>query len=366
MIVIAVLNTDRNRDLTPSRDTTEVRMGRGADNHSGGGERFLSFLSDDLIPHIDSLYPTTPYRVFIGHSLGGLMVMQALVNHNRLFNGYIAIDPSMWWDRGRLLHQVQAAAASTTAATTTMARMTTTAMMTTTTTTATTATTARTATTATPATAVTRDYGGASLFLAGANSLQNGLDTVSVMSDTSSIFSRHMQSIFLTRNSLAATRGTGTAAGSHLYFGWKYYPEYNHNSVPLVAEYDGLRFLFNFYRLDFPHDVFEEPSFKGDTLLAAHYAAISRRMGYTVFPPEMFINNIGYSLLGRRQFDRAFYYFHLNVVNYPNSFNVYDSMGDLYLARGEKALAMESWTKALTLRDYPETRQKLEKLQKEK
>ena len=318
MIVVAILNTDRSRDLTPTRDTTEARMGQGANNHSGGGERFLSFMADDLVPHIDSLYPTTPYRVFIGHSLGGLMAVHALIHHSHLFSGYIAIDPSIWWNRARLLRESQAVLP-------------------------------------------VKDYQGLSLFMAGANSLPNGLDTVSVMSDTSSVFSRHMQSIFRLRNSLQET-----TARNHLHFGWKYYPEYNHNSVPLVAEYDGLRFLFDFYRLDMPHDVFEDPSFNGDTLLAVHYADISRRMGYTVSPPEVFVNNIGYNLMQRRQLDRAFYFFNLNIRNYPNSSNVYDSMGDLYLARGDKAKAMESFTRSLGLRENRETRQKLEKLQKEK
>lgn len=38
----------------------------------GGGDMFASFLEEELIPHIDSLYPAAPYRVVIGHSLGGL------------------------------------------------------------------------------------------------------------------------------------------------------------------------------------------------------------------------------------------------------------------------------------------------------
>jgi len=318
MIVVAILNTDRNRDLTPTRDTTEVRMGRGSGNHSGGGEKFLSFLSDDLIPHIDSLYPTTPYRLLIGHSLGGLMAVHTLIHHPQIFSAYLAIDPSIWYNKALLLRQSREILPAA-------------------------------------------DLRGRSLFIAGANSLQNGLDTTTVMNDTSSLFSRHMQGIFNMRNTLMATAGR-----THLAFGWKYYPEYNHNSVPLVAEYDGLRSIFDFYRLDFPHETFEDPGFKADTLLPNHYAEISRRMGYTVSPPEVFVNNIGYDLMQHHQLDRAFFYFNMNIQNYPNSFNVYDSMGDLYLAKGEKTKAIESFTRSLSLRETPETRKKLGQLQKEK
>jgi len=314
IIVVAIPNTDRHRDLTPTRDTTKPRMARDSNTHSGGGEKFLSFLSDDLIPHIDSLYPTTPYRVFIGHSLGGLMAVHTLIHHPQLFSGYLAIDPSIWYNKALLLRQSREVLPAA-------------------------------------------DLRGRSLFIAGANNLQNGLDTTTVMNDSSSDFGQHMRGIFNMRNTLMATAGR-----NHLALGWKYYPEYNHNSVPLVAEYDGLRSIFDFYRLDFPHETFEDPGFKADTLLPNHYAEISRRMGYTVSPPEVFVNSIGYNLMQHHQLDRAFFYFNMNIQNYPNSFNVYDSMGDLYLAKGDKTKAIESFTKSLSLRETPETRKKLEKL----
>jgi predicted alpha/beta superfamily hydrolase len=45
--------------------------------------------------------------MLIGHSFGGLAVMQTFVHHNDLFNAYICIDPSMWWDKEKLLNQTQ-------------------------------------------------------------------------------------------------------------------------------------------------------------------------------------------------------------------------------------------------------------------
>jgi predicted alpha/beta superfamily hydrolase len=59
------------------------------------------------MPHIDSLYPTQPFRLLIGHSFGGLTVMNIITNHTKLFNAYIAIDPSMWYGKEHFLNATQ-------------------------------------------------------------------------------------------------------------------------------------------------------------------------------------------------------------------------------------------------------------------
>ena len=58
--------------------------------------------------------------------------------------------------------------------------------------------------------------------------------------------------------------------------------------------------------------------------------------------------------------------FKLNITNYPETANCYDGLGDLYLAKGDKVKAIESFKKTLTLKLIPETKAKLEKLLKEK
>jgi predicted alpha/beta superfamily hydrolase len=90
-IVVSVLNVDRDRDLTP----THV-----ADNKtSGGADKFLGFLKNELIPYIDKTYPTDGDNTLWGHSFGGLFVMYTLLNEPKVFKSYIAIDPSFWWDK---------------------------------------------------------------------------------------------------------------------------------------------------------------------------------------------------------------------------------------------------------------------------
>ena len=72
---------------------------------SGGGQKFISHLEKELIPYINSHYQTDTSRVLIGHSLGGLIAMDIMLNHPGLFCKYIIIDPSMWWDDSKLLKQ---------------------------------------------------------------------------------------------------------------------------------------------------------------------------------------------------------------------------------------------------------------------
>ena len=108
MIVVGIPNTDRTRDLTPTHIESDLpMMDSNSTKTTGGGENFAAFLEKELMPHIDSLYPTQPFRLLVGHSFGGLTVMHILTNHTKLFNAYIAIDPSMWYDKERFLKATQ-------------------------------------------------------------------------------------------------------------------------------------------------------------------------------------------------------------------------------------------------------------------
>jgi predicted alpha/beta superfamily hydrolase len=97
MIVVGINNTDRVRDMTPTKPATGFG-GAAWTGSAGGADKFLAFIADELLPTIDRNYRTRPYRVLIGHSLGGLFAVYALLNRPEVFKGYIIGSPSLWWE----------------------------------------------------------------------------------------------------------------------------------------------------------------------------------------------------------------------------------------------------------------------------
>jgi len=100
MIVVGIQNTNRTRDLTPTK--TE-RAG------SGGGDKFLDFIEQEVLPLVDKSYRTESYRVYAGHSLGGLAVVYAMATRPHLFGGYIAASPVLHWDNNFVVKKTEEA-----------------------------------------------------------------------------------------------------------------------------------------------------------------------------------------------------------------------------------------------------------------
>ncbi len=80
----------RTWHLTPTAEST----GRG-----GGAEKYLGFIRDELIPFVDSNYPTNPEdRTLLGGSLSGLFSLYVLLRRPEAFNRYVAGSPALGWD----------------------------------------------------------------------------------------------------------------------------------------------------------------------------------------------------------------------------------------------------------------------------
>lgn len=305
MIVVGIAHKDRLRELTTGVD-------KDFPSSVGTGEKFMSFVEKELVPYIDGTYPTTTYRTIIGHSVGGLTVINTLLHTPNLFNAYVSLDGALWWREHQIVKEDQALLP-------------------------------------------TQNYTGKALFMALANRLERGVDTVSVLKETGS-------STNLLRSNLHFIKEVSKNKVNSLLFKHKFYENDDHASVRLIGEYDALRFVFGFYKLKIYDSELQNPRFDLQALLVKHYRQVSERMGYPVKPSENQVNTLAYAMLRAKQWQKAKALFELNVANYPNSANSYDSIGDFYLETENKAKARESFTKALQLAEVPETRSKLNAL----
>lgn len=302
MIVVGIPNTQRDRDLKPL-----IRTKNGIEDTT---QPFLDFIAHELAPQIDSIYPTAPYRILSGHSLGGLTVVNALVNYTEKFQAYVAIDPSLWWHDQRLVVDAREKLTS-------------------------------------------KKFDNTSLFIGRARNMPPTIDTLSALKDKSE-YTMLFRAVTQFRDDLQKS-------GKGLRWTSKFYPEETHGTVQLNAQYDALKFLFSYYA--FRTSAFQiNPSMNIDSALVAHFKNVSRHLGYAVRPSKGLVNNLGYTCMGMKKWDKAETFFNMNITNYPADANGYDSLGDFYQARGNKLLAIENYAKALTLGSDPDTRRKLDLL----
>jgi predicted alpha/beta superfamily hydrolase len=192
MIVVAILNTDRTRDMTPTHTTIGVDKKKWDYlSSSGGNEKFLSFIKDELAPKIESTFRTVPYRIFVGHSFAGLSVLNALCTMPDLFNAYVLIDPSLWWDDELMIGRATEKLMKS-------------------------------------------DLQGKTLFVAQGNTI-NSWDSINYHFESIRKFSTVLE----TRNR------------SGIRWQFKYYPEEGHSSVAFPGTSDALRFIFKKYHATF-------------------------------------------------------------------------------------------------------------------
>jgi predicted alpha/beta superfamily hydrolase len=285
MIIVAISNTNRTRDMTPTRTDRDPsgkpQPGLAA---SGGMAPFLGFIKNELIPRVEQTYRTAPYRVFVGHSLGGITTIYALYTMPDAFNAYVDIDPSLWWDNRLLLKQAKDRFSKP-------------------------------------------GLAGKSLYVAQANTITPGDTTLNV----------HFNSIVQFNSILETFNNSG------LRYAYKYYPQDSHGSVPMIAEYDALRFVFE------PYDVSLALAIERPDYLAEHFAKASAALGYKIDPPEPMVDQVA-RIAMQRDSSAALRLFEMNAALYPNSANAQLALGDYWMAKKESAKALGYYEKAVALR----------------
>jgi len=99
-IVVGIASVDRQRDFTFPTSIEEQKKRFPKTGHS---DKFLSFIEKELQPFMASKYKANDDKTLIGQSLGGLLATEVLLTKPGMFNRYIIISPSLWWDYGSLL-----------------------------------------------------------------------------------------------------------------------------------------------------------------------------------------------------------------------------------------------------------------------
>lgn len=101
-IIVGIANTDRKRDFTYP---TGIKADQKRYPSCGKSKQFIAFIEKELQPYIQKKYRCNKDKTIIGQSLGGLLASEILFKKPYLFNRYIIISPSIWWDNASLLQQ---------------------------------------------------------------------------------------------------------------------------------------------------------------------------------------------------------------------------------------------------------------------
>lgn len=101
-IIVGIATVDRRRDFT---FPTTIEAEKKRYPTTGHSDKFITFIEKELQPFISKNYSANDSKMLIGQSLGGLLATEILFKKPNLFNKYIIISPSLWWNNGSLLNQ---------------------------------------------------------------------------------------------------------------------------------------------------------------------------------------------------------------------------------------------------------------------
>lgn len=252
--------------------------------------------------------------MLIGHLFGGLMAMHMLANHTDMFNAYISIDPSMWWDNMNYLQQAKAVLQK-------------------------------------------KQFTHTTLYLSYANTMEEGMDISKVQQDNSPM-TRHIRAILSVDTLLRSRKDNGISYAS------KFYQEDGHTTVPVITELDALRYIFRNFRFKLESKDYVDSTADLAGKFEQHYKEASKFFGYSVFPAEKLIQGWGAEFEQIKHYSKAEKFYLLNTRHYPESPNAHAALADFYVKHGNKTAAIASYKKALQINHDPLLKKKLDDLMK--
>lgn len=235
MIIVGLSNKNHQKrifDYSP----TEA----GNPKEFGGGDLFLKFMKEELFPYIENQYPAAnENRTFIGHSFGGVAVLNALSRHPEMFENYLSIDGSIWFDNKLFLNDPEFSLKD-------------------------------------------KELAGKNLFIGIANTAQYGSTLESIRTDTLRVNRYVRHSLDLIQQIEESSNG--------LNLDWTYYENDSHGSSVLPAQLDALRFFYSWFEFKEERKYmgkYNLPTAEEETfarLTEKHFKMVSEELGYEYFP----------------------------------------------------------------------------------
>lgn len=258
MIVVGITNTNRTRDLTPTEANRQAFFDskKKMFQQSGGNKNFITFLEKELRPYIDSNYRTSGYNLLNGHSFGGLTATNILLNHTELFNSYVIIDPSLWWDNEIMIKKADSIFNK-------------------------------------------KDFKQTNIYVAMANKINIPQDTTTDMARGIRKFEKLLKE----------------KKPKNLRWDFKFYENEDHGTIPIPAEYDGLRFIFKNHLVQVKQAVLDPD------LVTQQYQKLSNDLGFPFIPSESYLDWMGNYALDIERNDQALVFFKWAQKYYPLSKN---------------------------------------------
>jgi predicted alpha/beta superfamily hydrolase len=104
VIVVGIASKDRRNELALRSSNPGIIATYPT---QGDSARFRRFLAEEVIPFVEATFATDGTRVLMGESLAGLFVVETMLKETALFDTYVAVSPSLWWDDGELAGQAE-------------------------------------------------------------------------------------------------------------------------------------------------------------------------------------------------------------------------------------------------------------------
>ena len=105
VILVGIASVDRRNELALPTENPELIARYPT---QGQSDRFRRFIAEEVQPFVEGRFRTSGETALMGESLAGLFVVETFLKEPQMFDAYVAVSPSLWWDGGRLASQAGA------------------------------------------------------------------------------------------------------------------------------------------------------------------------------------------------------------------------------------------------------------------